>query len=281
MARRTVESFQRLQLKLNVRKEKLGAEDLTLRVSDFVNRQIEEGGILGSFPKIWITNGDILEFHTKMIWIYDNIRKNWIKELTEQGTKLECPQVMRWAYVVAYRYGTDFTNSIHDFSEDVSHRLPSLVYSLDNIHTTVVTSDLEDNFSPSSEKLQELSRAIKSIQNNLLRCSINFWKPLYNPTAWIIPWIPWKNFLENLAKIQEAISKTNLWMKIIPPWGAHITISRFTSEESSKKVIECWLIDVIESTPEFWRRIPTWIDIWYFTYDTTGFVFTPMTSIEF
>lgn len=170
------------------------------------------------------------EFLAKQEAIYAEFRDTSKIEL--EGV---VPQIFdnHGGYIIAYRHSKIVIDSIREFSEKISKIVPSIKYHEDNIHTTLSTFQVSDNFDLDKTILESLTNIVRANLPLIKDVKIEYTEWLMNQSSGIVGGNPNIAFFENAKKIVEYAIKRGIQLRF--PWGVHITISRFLEKYQMNK----------------------------------------------
>jgi hypothetical protein len=207
---------------------------------------------------------DFDEFLRKEKEVYDRFRDT--SKLVVAGLDPKIP-TQQGGYLITYRHPNSITNRLGEFSRQVSEIVPSIIYDRENAHTTISDFQVQDNFSAETTTLNQLADIVYSCLPLSGVVFINYSGWLLNQNTGIAEGYPNQPFVEHASKIVD-LSHSN-GVQIRPPWGAHITTSRFLQTCSQEEVSE--LIDLFKHTKPLGESKPEFLDVGYFIFSREGF----------
>ncbi|OHA27742.1 MAG: hypothetical protein A3C08_03225 [Candidatus Taylorbacteria bacterium RIFCSPHIGHO2_02_FULL_47_18] len=153
-------------------------------------------------------------------------------------------QERRGGFFVSLIHASDITRNAARLSSKIAHIVPSITYQCEHIHTTVgrVIKEFGPHFycDPDSETNRNVLALLGEIvKDAMTKLNTPYPKIIYTeylttrnsviaigaPNEWFT------NFAEALVDISKQAG-----MEIAPPWGAHITVSRFTEKITKKEL---------------------------------------------
>lgn len=162
-------------------------------------------------------------------------------------------------YIVAYRHSNNVIDGIREFSEKISKIVPSIKYHEDNIHTTLSTFQVLDNFAFDETILDSVTNIVQANLPLIKNVKIDYNEWLMNESTGIVGGKPNLAFFENIKKVVEYALKRGIQLKF--PWGAHITISRFLEKISNEQTLE--LLNLFKNSKPLGISTPEYVDVGY------------------
>jgi len=196
--------------------------------------------------------------------IYDEFRDT--SKILSEGL---IPQISDYkgGYIIALRHSENIVTGVEKFTEKISRVTSSIKYDENNLHTTLATYQVVDDFCPVKEILEKL---VRTVCDNLLlmkKIEIEYREWLMNQDSGIVSGIPNMAFYENVRRIIESAQGYGINLKF--PWGAHITVSRFLGKVTHEQVLE--LLDIFKSSEPLGISRPKYIDVGYFNLTPKSF----------
>ncbi|WP_027632087.1 hypothetical protein [Clostridium hydrogeniformans] len=170
-------------------------------------------------------------------------------------------------YLIAYGHPENIVAGVKSFSEKVSNIVPTIKYNEENVHTTLCTFQILDNFKVDTRVLQNLSRIIHCNLPLIKDVKIEYNEWLINQDSGIAMGQPNRSFWENTKKIVEHGVKIGMNLKY--PWGAHITTNRFLAKVSNEQTLE--LLNLFKNNKPLGISTPIYVDIGYFILNPKEF----------
>lgn len=198
------------------------------------------------------------EFLAKQNRIYEEFRDTSKIQLEGISPKIFENQ---GGYIIAYRHSENIVSSISEFSQKVSKIVTSIKYGKDNIHTTLATYQVSDEFQLDKFILDNLSKSVKDNLPLIKAVKIDYTEWLIDQTTGIVGGNPNRGFFENAERIVQCARQSGMELKL--PWGAHITVSRFLETTSEEQTLE--LLSLFKNSKSLGISKPTYIDVAYFT----------------
>lgn len=172
-------------------------------------------------------------------------------------------------YIIAYRHSNDVVEGISKFSEKINRIVPSIKYNEDNIHTTLATFQVSDNFTFDSTVLENITNIVYANLPLTKDVRIEYYEWLVNQDSGIVCGNPNNAFYENVKKIAEYAMSRGIQLKL--PWGAHITVSRFLEKASNQQIIE--LLELFKGKASLGISTPHHVDVGYYFLTQKEFKF--------
>lgn len=162
-------------------------------------------------------------------------------------------------YIIAYRHSENIIEGIKEFSEKISRIVPSIIYNEGNIHTTLATFQVSDNFVFDKILLKNIINSVHASVPLIKKVEIEYTEWLMNQDSGIVGGIPNPAFFENIKKVVEYAMKAGIQLK--SPWGAHITISRFLESVSKEQTLE--LLNLFKNSKPLGLSKIEYVDVGY------------------
>lgn len=139
--------------------------------------------------------------------------------------------------LVVFKFDESISERFHEISSKIAIKYPTLVYKPEDIHTTILTTRLVDNFSgPNEEDYQKLGLLTRAVSKTLVELRprtlpvLNYKGIIYSTEAILATGFPVEDDEQaNLYFdiVSDIISECEaLGIKIKKPWGMHSTLSR-------------------------------------------------------
>ncbi len=170
-------------------------------------------------------------------------------------------------YIIAYRHSNNIVDGISEISEKVSKIIPSIIYNEHNIHTTLATFQVCDDFAVDNKILESITNILYANLPLVKDIKIEYNQWLMNQDSGIVAGNPNVAFFENARKIVDYAGKRDIQLK--SPWGAHITVSRFLEKVSNEHTLE--LLRLFKSNKPLGISIPEYVDVGYFVLTSKEF----------
>ncbi|WP_291583647.1 hypothetical protein [Clostridium sp. UBA6640] len=206
------------------------------------------------------------EFLEKQEKIYTEFKDT--SKVREEGL---VPQISinKGGYIIALRHSRNIINAADKFTKEVDTIISSIKYDESNIHTTLGTYEVKDEFSPANKTLELIINAAKYSVSSIKGIQIDYNEWLMNQDTGIIAGISNISFFEYIKKLNEYAQMNGIELK--RPWGAHITVSRFLEKISYDKTLE--LLDIFKKSKPIGISIPKYLDVGYFNLTPDSFNF--------
>ena len=172
-------------------------------------------------------------------------------------------------YLIAFRHPEEITDALGEFSYHASRIIPAVNYDGSNAHTTISDFQVQDNFSPDTQTLENLTRLVHANKPFSNDVAIDYSAWLLNQNTGIAAGEPNLNFYNLVTKIVESAQQQETQLRL--PWSAHITTNRFLKNGSSEEVKE--LLDFYRNSKPLGNSTPKCIDVGYFIFTPEGFEF--------
>ena len=197
------------------------------------------------------------EFIAKQEKIYEEFRDT--SKIEANGL---IPQIStnRGGYIIALRHSENIVAGIEEFTEKIGRVTSSIKYDKNNIHTTLSTYQVRDEFCPINENLESLTNIFRDNFSLFKGMEIEYNEWLINQDSGIVAGIPNRVFFENVRRISEHSQVKGIQLKF--PWGAHITVSRFLKKISHEQTLQ--LIKIFKNSKPLGLSTPNYIDVGYF-----------------
>lgn len=173
------------------------------------------------------------------------------------------------AYIIAFRHSKKITKEIEHFSRTLAVNFPSIIYDESNIHTTISTYGLTDNFTCDSALISILTESVKDTYKNLETPLVQYTGWLLNQNTGIATGTPNIGFINNISSIIENAKKKGIDLKM--PWGSHITVSRFNCTPPTNDITN--LLSYFSNAQPLGLSKLESIDVGYFNLSSKGFFF--------
>lgn len=195
------------------------------------------------------------DFYTWMDAIYTRFQAN--------SPSLEGTQV--WGivaknhnlYTLVLRHPNEVNDTVAEISERVSQITPSLIYSSDTVHTTVVDTI------PNGERDGSLEGSLNTLWWAFFPdLTIDFSVPLSNRDSIILLGRPSESFIWLSDALHGSISRANptSWARLKKPWWAHMTAGRYLSTAPSEVGTE--VEKLLREYPALGTVRPVSLEVW-------------------
>jgi hypothetical protein len=179
------------------------------------------------------------------------------------------PQISdnKGGYIITLRHSENIVTGVEKFTEKISRVTSSIKYDENNLHTTLATYQVVDDFQPMKETLEKL---VKIVYDNFLimkKIEVQYSEWFMNQDSGIAGGIPNMAFYENVRRIIESAQKYGINLKC--PWGAHITVNRFLEKVTHVQALE--LLDIFKNSEPLGISRPIYIDVGYFNLTPKSF----------
>ena len=203
---------------------------------------------------------------------YNEIRNLQRLVVEEKGIEPDPALVeRRGGFFIVLIHSTVITRKAMRFSREVSKRAPAIVYGSTHVHTTLGRCTFgfgpQFYFNAHTDKkgagiLRKLSDVISNISETIPRnaLEINYTEYLLTPHSLIAAGTPNEVFVKMLNLMIEEGKRRNI--EINPPWGAHITLSRFTERRTLREMSPVLSTQLGKAAP-FGRSAPIGIAAGY------------------
>lgn len=196
------------------------------------------------------------EFIAKQEGIYVEFRDTSKIELEGLAPKIFDNQ---GGYIITYRHSNNVIDGIREFSEKLGKIVPSIKYHDENIHTTLSTFQVSDNFAFDKTILENVTNIVYDNLPLIRNVKIDYNEWLINEDTGIVGGNPNLAFFENIKNIVEYAMKAGIQLKF--HWGAHITISRFLEKVSNEQKLE--LLNLFKNSKPLGISTPEYVDVGY------------------
>ena len=206
---------------------------------------------------------DFTEFIAKQEEVYNKFRD--ISKLEIEGTKPSIPD-SQGGYLIIFRHPLKVTEKVEGFSKRISQIVPAIVYDSATIHTTISDFGIKEGFAPEKDILEKLCNSARRVFfKDTPAISYSEW--LYNQNTVIVAGMPDETFLEIAQGIYSSGEKNGIKLRM--PWGAHITVNRFTEQKSPEELKD--FFKLMKEAPVLGKSVPENIDVAYFDFSPKGF----------
>ncbi|ARC86394.1 hypothetical protein U732_3419 [Clostridium argentinense CDC 2741] len=204
------------------------------------------------------------EFLEKQENIYAEFRNT--SKVKEEGL---VPQISinRGGYIIALKHSKNIVDAVDNFTKKIDLVTSSIRYDESNIHTTLGTYEVKDEFSPANKTLELIINAVKNSFSSIKGIQIKYNEWLINQDSGIIAGIPNMNFYGYIEKLSEYTQMNGIEVK--RPWGAHATVSRFLEKISYDRTLE--LLNIFKESKPIGISIPKYVDVGYFNLTAESF----------
>ena len=180
----------------------------------------------------------------------------------------------RDGYLVVLEHDQHFREQCADFSQRIGKVVPSVVYSPEAIHTTILTYGMQmrpaAEQSCDTEVIDMFSSSFQTVKNNLPSVSIPYGKNLYNQDSMVVQGTAGKDFVELANTLMGAFessikfgSETIRNTSYSIPWSGHVTLARLAKKVPAEELNDfLWLM---EKTPSLGISTPANVAIGYIT----------------
>jgi len=209
---------------------------------------------------------DFKEFIEKQKSIYNKFRD--ISAIEQEGLVPRIPN-QQGGYLIAFRHPDKITDALEEFSYHASRIVPAVNYDGANAHTTISDFQVQDNFSPDIQTLENLARLTRMQKPFSKDVIIDYNAWLLNQNTGIAAGEPNPIFYDLATRIVEYAQQQGTQLRL--PWGAHITTNRFLKNGSPEEVRE--LLDFYRNSKPLGDSTPKSIDVGYFILTPEEFDF--------
>ncbi|GEM_PF-6797584 len=204
--------------------------------------------------------------------IYQTKFKDVTGKVKSEGLLPSAYAQERDGYLVVLEHDQNFREQCADFSQRISKVVPSVVYSPQAIHTTILTYGIQ--MRPAIEQsndekvIEMIANAFQSGKNNAV--SIKYGSLLYNQDTIIVQGTAGKDFVELANTLTGALESTlklgsenirNTTYSI--PWSGHVTLARIREKVPAEQLHE--FLALMEETPLLGISTPAQVSIGYIT----------------
>ena len=216
---------------------------------------------------------NIQEFLAKQEQVYDKFRSS-SEQIQREGVK---PHGLngKGGYLIAFRHPDEIAEAAGTFSTNLAQFSPLMVFHPGNIHTTISDYQLGVRFSPDLGVLNRLVSAVRET-GRLAAPTIEYNEWLFNQSTLIAAGTPNEAFLEISQRIVDSAKKESLELRL--PWGAHITIARFTRPQTYDEL--AGFRSFLENAALLGTSRPACIDVGHMTFKEDTFEFTSYERFE-
>ncbi|MEK7612545.1 MAG: hypothetical protein AAB449_00125 [Patescibacteria group bacterium] len=182
-------------------------------------------------------SGNWQEFLKKQRDVYGQIRAKQV-DLHRSGTEVEQTwAARRGAFGIALLHPFKIADQFAELSYKISQEVPAVEYRPWDIHTSLVGTPFEQPFlyKPNDKEHRRVLRALVRVATKTaerfgnLGCPILYRSYLYTPQAVIAAGQPQPMFIDLVEELRAECVAEGL-AEVRTTWGAHATISRFTSK---------------------------------------------------
>ena len=193
---------------------------------------------------------NIQEFLAKQEQVYDKFRSS-SEQIQREGVK---PHGLngKGGYLIAFRHPDEIAEAAGTFSTNLGER-----------------------FSPDLGVLNRLVSAVRET-GRLAAPTIEYNEWLFNQSTLIAAGTPNEAFLEISQRIVDSAKKESLELRL--PWGAHITIARFTRPQTYDEL--AGFRSFLENAALLGTSRPACIDVGHMTFKEDTFEFTSYERFE-
>src|SRR3989344_1055391 len=180
----------------------------------------------------------------------------------------------RDGYLLVLEHDQHFREQCAYFSQRIGKIVPSVVYSPEAIHTTILTYGMQMRPAAqqsSDEKIIEMfTNSFQSRKNNLPSVSIPYGSLLYNQDSVIVQGIAGEDFVELANALTGSFeatikfgSETIRNASYTVPWSGHVTVARLAEKVPGEKLNE--FLALLEEIPLLGVSTPAQVSIGYIT----------------
>ncbi|MBI2543313.1 MAG: hypothetical protein HYW24_03945 [Candidatus Aenigmarchaeota archaeon] len=203
------------------------------------------------------------DFLRKQDEIYSKFRSSPVK--SEGVESSQAISKCQGGYIVALRHPASITDAVADFSRKIAAAVPALVYDENSIHTSIAVYGLQDDFIHDTSVLKSLSACLQPICSHDVRgrvtsSPIRYQEWLFNQDSVIVGGAPSDRFFYMGKIIVDSLKENGI--EVRPPWGAHITASRYTQSRKPEELVE--FFELMEHAPVLGLSRPLYLDVGYF-----------------
>jgi hypothetical protein len=173
-------------------------------------------------------------------------------------------------YVVAYRYGNEVTDQVAALSERLAQFGPTLRYDAGNIHTTLATREVGQDFVLDRIKLADITRGVESARGQLRSCKFNFTEWLAGKDSVLAAGEAHWWLHGEIHRVVKAVDE-KAWVSMNPTWGMYMVTSRPTEPLPLEQ--RAAYAAAVRETPVIGQVRPEAVEVSYFTCNPEGWVF--------
>lgn len=170
-------------------------------------------------------------------------------------------------FFVVLRHSPDVARHAEEFSRRIASVVPAVIYGKEHAHTTLARYCYSPGFrsNPDLEEnriiLEKMSDAVRDALPRIRRSPlfIDYTEFLYTPSVAIAAGNPNEGFVRLFNAISAACEARGI--EIQPPWGSHITLSRFEATISAKNLED--FFDFFEMIRPLGRSVPVAVSVGY------------------
>ncbi len=181
------------------------------------------------------------------------------------------------AYAVVLRHSPEIVERIADLSTRLACLLPVIGYDHQNIHTTLLSTDLVPDFQPDDLILRNLAERVHRVRSTLVQPTIDYRENVFNRDSVIAAGYPDSPFVNAVNTVTAECSDFPLAVK--SAWGSHITTARFL-EEHSPAELDAFFAEMEKSAVPG-VSTPIALDVGYFSVNRKGFFLETYDRLHF
>jgi len=150
-------------------------------------------------------------------------------------------------YYVVFRLPEHARNTLGEVSEQIAQLTPSITYKPEIMHATLSDYGIvpENEFSQDNDLLEDICQGIEQSLPHINAPVVEIKDLLYNPDTVLFEGQPDKMFFNACKTVIKNCKTQDVDLR--DPWGAHITISRFSENKTPDQLQE--LIKYLKTVP--------------------------------
>ena len=181
----------------------------------------------------------------------------------------------RGSYLIALRHPEEITRPLEELSRKIAEVAPALEYSRKTLHTTIALWKAGPNFEVRQDELERLQTAIEPMEGRLISPVLTYSEIFYNQDSVMTVGEAREDFREMANQVLEGLSEVGIEAR--PPWGGHITVSRFTEPVGANDLRP--LFQLLDTAQMDLRSIPVSLDVGHTEMTDGGFSYGMTYSI--